>query len=252
MSVTSRTTTPIDGAAPRRWRHSLDGARDITPMVIGVLPLGLAIGVAISTSSIPALAGWAAGPLIFGGAAQLMAVQLLDAGAAPAVIIVSALLVNSRIVMYSAAIAPWFRTATLRQRLLVAAPLIDPLYLTCAARYERADLDQRGRLAYYAGAAVLLLASWMAIQAVAIAIGDSIPDAAGLHVAAPLAFAGMLAKATVARPAIAAASVAGLVAVTAAGMPYQSGITLAVVAGIGAGCVADQTRRRPPTPEARR
>ena len=117
MTITSP-TVPTYGAV-RRWRHSVAGARDITPMVIGVLPLGLAIGVAISTSSIPALAGWAAGPLIFGGAAQLMAVQLLDAGAAPAVIIVSALLVNSRIVMYSAAIAPWFRTATLRQRLLV-------------------------------------------------------------------------------------------------------------------------------------
>ena len=229
---------------PLRWRHSAAGARDITPMVIGVLPLGLAIGVAISTSSIPALAGWAAGPLIFGGAAQLMAVQLLDAGAAPAVIIVSALLVNSRIVMYSAAIAPWFRTATLRQRLLVAAPLIDPLYLTCAARYEHDDLDQRGRLAYYTGAAVLLLSSWMAIQAVAIAIGDSIPDAARLHVAAPLAFAGMLAKTTVARPAIAAAGVAGLVAVAAAGMPYQSGITLAVIAGIIVGWFADQRSER--------
>jgi predicted branched-subunit amino acid permease len=220
-------------------------------MVIGVLPLGLAIGVAISSSTMPALAGWAAGPLIFGGAAQLMAIQLLDAGAAPAVVIVSALLVNSRIVMYSAAIAPWFRTATLRQRLLVAAPLIDPLYLTCAARYERGDLDQRGRLAYYTGAAVLLLAAWMAIQALAIAIGDSIPDAAGLHVAAPLAFAGMLAKTSVARPAIAAAAAAGLVAVTAAGMPYQSGITLAVIAGIVAGCIAEQRPPQRATPEAR-
>ena len=250
MSITSPTTTPVHGAA-RGWRHSVDGARDITPMVIGVLPLGLAIGVAISTSAIPNWAGWAAGPLIFGGAAQLLAVQLLDADAAPAVIIVSALLVNSRIVMYSAAIAPWFRTATLRQRLLVAAPLIDPLYLTCAARYERGDLDQHGRLAYYTGAAVFLLASWMAIQALAIAIGDSIPGAAGLHLAAPLAFAGMLAKTTVARPAIAAASAAGLIAVTAAGMPYQSGITLAVVAGIVAGCVADRQARRLASPEAR-
>ena len=80
-------------------------------MVIGVLPLGLAIGAAIGTSSIPPLAGWLGGPLIFGGAAQLIAVQLLDAGAAPAVIVISALLVNARIVMYGAAIAPWFRGA---------------------------------------------------------------------------------------------------------------------------------------------
>jgi fructose-specific phosphotransferase system IIC component len=98
---------------------------------------------------------------------------------------------------------------------------------------------------------LLLLASWMAIQALAIVIGDSIPDAAGVHVAAPLAFAGMLAKATVARPAIAPAGVAGLVAVVAAGMPYQSGITLAVVAGIVAGSVADQRSQRIALPEGR-
>lgn len=250
MTITEPATRADDGAT-RPLRLSLAGARDITPMVIGVLPLGLAIGAATSTSSIPTWAGWAAGPLIFGGAAQLMAVRLLDAGAAPLVIIFSALLVNARVVMYSAAIAPWFRTASLRQRLLVAAPLIDPLYLTCAARYEHGDLDQRGRLAYYAGAAVLLLASWMGIQAVAIAIGESIPEAAGVHVAAPLAFAGMLAKATVGRPAIAAAGSAGLVAVVAAGMPYQSGITLAVVAGIIVGWIADERSPQLDPPEVR-
>jgi predicted branched-subunit amino acid permease len=220
-------------------------------MVMGVLPLGLAIGVAISASSIPPLAGWAAGPLIFGGAAQLTAIQLLDSGAAPAVVIVSALIINSRVVMYSAAIAPWFRTATLRQRLLVAVPLIDPLYLTCATRYEDGGLDQEGRLAYYTGAAALLLGAWMAIQGVAITIGDAIPEGAGLHIAAPLAFAGMLAKATVVRPAIVAASGAGLVAILAAGVPYQGGITLAVLAGTLAGWLADARALPPASSETR-
>jgi predicted branched-subunit amino acid permease len=220
-------------------------------MVMGVLPLGLAIGVAISASSIPPLAGWAAGPLIFGGAAQLTAIQLLDSGAAPAVVIVSALIVNSCVVMYSAAIAPWFRTATLRQRLLVAVPLIDPLYLNCATRYEDGGLDQEGRLAYYTGAAALLLGAWMAIQGVAITIGDAIPEGAGLHIAAPLAFAGMLAKATVVRPAIVAASGAGLVAILAAGVPYQGGITLAVLAGTLAGWLADARALPPASSETR-
>ena len=54
----------------------------------------------------------------------------------------------------------------------------------------------------------------------------------------------MLAKATVTRPAIAAAGSAGLVAAVAAGMPYQSGITLAVVAGIIAGWFADKRSER--------
>jgi len=235
--MTASLLTP--DAAPRspRWRDARAGARDITPMVISVLPLGLAIGAAIETSSIPPLAGWLGGPLIFGGAAQLTAVQLLDDGAAPLVIVLSALLVNARVVMYGAAIAPWFREASLRRRLLVAAPLIDPLYFACVARYERGDLDQRGRLAYYAGAASLLLVSWMAIQALAIATGGSLPDVVGLHVAAPLVFAGLLAKSTAGRPATAAVAAAALTATVGTGLPFQSAISLGVVAGIAAGLV---------------
>ena len=53
------------------------------------------------------------------------------------------------------------------------------------ARVERDDLDQRGRLAYYVGAGGLLLAAWMALQAVAIAAGNTLPDGVGLRLAAP-------------------------------------------------------------------
>jgi len=94
-------TAPITDMRPAgsaRWA-ALEGARDMTPMVIAVLPLAVAIGAVISTSSVSALTGWAAGPLIFAGAAQLVTIQLLDSGAAPAVIIVSALALNARVLM---------------------------------------------------------------------------------------------------------------------------------------------------------
>jgi hypothetical protein len=45
-------------------------------------------------------------------------------------------------------------------------------------------------VAYYAGAAGLLMVAWMAVQALAIAAGGSLPEVVGLHVAAPLVFAG--------------------------------------------------------------
>jgi predicted branched-subunit amino acid permease len=130
---------------------------------------------------------------------------MLATGSAPFVIVVSAVLVNARVVAYAAAIAPWFREASLRQRLLVAIPLTDPLYFTATARFERDDMDQPARLAYYVGAGGLLLASWMAIQALAIAAGSTLPDWVGLHLAAPLALGGLLAKVATGRPATAAA-----------------------------------------------
>lgn len=211
------------------------GVRDIAPLVVALAPLGLAIGAAISTSSVPSFTGWLSGPLIFGGAAQLLTVQMLDEGAAPAAVVASALLVNSRVLVYSASIAPWFRSASLGQRLAVAAPLIDPLFLRCTARFDQGDLDQRGRLAHYAGAATLMLVAWAAIQAFAIWIGTSLPASMRLEMVAPLAFTGLLANSTKGRPMLVAAAVAGGVAVIGTGLPYQSAIPVAVVAGLVAG-----------------
>lgn len=233
----------------RAWQHARQGCRDIIPMVIGVAPIAIAIGATISTSSVPALAGWAGGPLIVGGAAQLLTIQMLATGSAPFVIVVSALLVNARVVAYAAAIAPWFREASLRQRLLVAIPLTDPLYFTATARYERGDLDQSGRLAYYLGAGGLLLAAWMGLQAVAIAAGSTLPDWVGLHLAAPLALGGLLAKVATGPAATAAAVIAGSVAVAAVALPLQAGASVGVVAGITAGVLVTRRDARAKTAE---
>ena len=228
------------------WRHARQGGRDIIPMVIGVAPIARAIGATISTSPVPALAGWAGGPLIVGGAAQLLSIQMLARGSAPFVIVVSALLVNARVVAYAAAIAPWFREASLRQRLLVAIPLTDPLFFTATARFERDDLDQSGRLAYYVGAGGLLLAAWMALQGIAIAAGSTLPDWVGLRLAAPLALGGLLAKVATGPAATAAAAVAAGVAVATVALPLQSGASIGVIAGIAAGVVI--TRHSAPAP----
>jgi predicted branched-subunit amino acid permease len=244
----------ITSAPPRTdlGRHFTEGARDIAPLVVALLPLGLAIGAAISASSVPSIAGFLSGPLIFGGAAQVLTIQMLDDGSAPIAIVTAALLVNSRVLAYSASIAPWFRSASLGSRLAVAAPLIDPLFFRCTARFEHGDLDQRGRLAHYAGAATMLLGSWMAIQAVAIWIGTSVPPWMNLQMAAPLAFVGPLANSTRGRPMLVAAAVGGLVAVGGTGLPYQSAIPLAVVGGLVAGavCAANVTDMHPQEDES--
>lgn len=238
------TAATVAAAVTGRRRHLLAGARDILPLVVGVLPIGLAIGATIGTSdTVPALAGWSGGPVIVGGAAQLLTIRMLDAGAAPVAILVSALLVNARVVMYGAAIAPWFRETSWRRRLLVAFPLIDPTFLVSTARFERGDLDQSGRLAYYAGAATTLMVAWMGAQAVAIAAGGALPEAVGLHLAAPLAFAGLLVKSVSGRPALAAAGAAGLLTVVGTGLPYQVGLLLAVLGGIAVGVVVARRDR---------
>src|SRR5690606_26208895 len=103
---------------------ALEGARDMTPMVVGVVPFGFAIGATIAASSVDPAAGFASAAAILAGSAQLATVQMLDAATNPVVIVVSALLVNLRIILYSTSLAPWFAEEPLWRRLLLAIPVI--------------------------------------------------------------------------------------------------------------------------------
>jgi predicted branched-subunit amino acid permease len=211
-------------------------------MVIGVIPFALAIGAAVGASSLTRGEGVLSGPVILAGAAQLSVVQMLDAGAAPLVIVLSALMINARLLLYSASLAPWFRDEPLRHRLLLALPVIDQLHFTCTPRFERGDLDERGRRAYYVGAATWLAGAWFAAQAAAIVVGANVPDAVGLDVAAPLALVGLLAKSTVDRRSVLAAIVAAAVTTVAVVLPFHSAVLVGTLAGIAAGVRSDHRR----------
>jgi predicted branched-subunit amino acid permease len=237
-------TAAVEKTTAAARRLALEGARDITPMVIGVIPFALAIGASIGASSLTRSEGLASGPMILAGAAQLGAVEMLDQGAAPLVIILSAIMINARIILYSASLAPWFTDQPLHRRLLLAVPVIDQLHFTCSPRFARGDLDSRDRLAYYVGAAGWLLTAWVVTQASAILIGAQLPAALGLDVAAPLALVGLIAKSTNDRASIVAAMSSMVMAVVAVGLPLHSSILIATLFGITAGRVADVIRPR--------
>jgi predicted branched-subunit amino acid permease len=207
----------------------------MTPMVLGVVPFALAIGAAISASSMTSAQGLASAPVILAGSAQLAMVQMLDAGTAPLVVIASALVINARLLLYAAALAPWFSGQSLRRRLLLAMPVVDQMHFTCTPRFERGDLDASGRVAYYTGAASWLVLAWLGTQAAAITVGARLPESLGLDVAAPLAMAGLLAKALTSRATLLAGLVAGVVAVAAVGLPMHSSLLVAIIVGIAAG-----------------
>lgn len=252
-STILRRSTPTDATDPVVATATADrvsaraaareGLRDITPMVMGVAPFGLAIGATMATTSIPAEQGLFAAAAILAGAAQLTTVTMLDEGAAPLVVVLSALVVNARILLYSASLAPWFRDEPLRRRLLLAVPVIDQMHFTCVPRFQQGDLDRRQRRAYYGAAGLFLIFAFLSTQVLALAAGARLPEWTGIGVAAPLALTGLLAKATADRTATRAAVAAGVVAVAGAGLPFQSSILIAIAAGLVAGLARPGRRR---------
>lgn len=218
------------------------GARDMAPIAVGLVPFGLAIGSTIASSSVDPGPALASGPLTLAGAAQLATLQMLDAGTDPVVIVASALLINLRIMLYGATLAPWFVGVPRRRRLLLATTIIDQLYFLCIDRFHRGDLDVRGRAAYYAGAAGCLVSAWLGSQYAAAVLGAGLPAAVRLDMAAPLALAGLLARSAGSRPACAASAVAMVVIAAGAGLPMGSSMLVATVAGICAAVAIERIR----------
>jgi len=77
-----------------RRGDAVAGARAMLPWLLGVAPFGLVVGVSAARADIPTLAGVLTGPVIFAGSAQVATIELLDAGAAPLVVVGTALIIK--------------------------------------------------------------------------------------------------------------------------------------------------------------
>lgn len=211
---------------------------DATPIVLGYLPFGLIMGTTIARSPIHDAVGWASSPLMFAGASQLAAIELIDAGAGAVVVLATALVINLRHVMYSGGMAPWFRDAPGWFRVGAPYLLADPVYTMSALRFPELDGDRERRL-YYLGLGGTIFTGWMCMTVGGIVVGGALPEGLGLDLAVPLTFLALLVPAVEDRPTLVAALVGGAVAVVADGLPLHLGLLVGALAGIVAGVVAD-------------
>ena len=234
MTVTAR--------RPGRRSSTLGrGVRDGTGVVVAYVPFGTALGAALAQTGLPPGLAWSSSPLLFGGAAQLVAVQLL-AGGAPAVVVVAAsLVVNARMLLYSASLAPHARGWPRRWRWAGAYLLVDPVYALAVGRFGGDDGGggPADRLRYYLGAGVTLWAGWMALTGAGVLLGGLLPASLPLGLAAPLTFLVLLLPMLTGRAACAAAVAGGAVALLAQGLPLGLGLLCGAAAGVAAGVAVD-------------
>ena len=232
-ATTATATTPTATTATTN-RDLAAGARAMLPWLIGIIPYGLVIGVSTSQAGIPLFAGWLSGPLVFSGSAQVAIIGLLRSGALPVVAITAALVINLRLVLYSATMAPFWQDEPRHRQALFAYLLVDPSVAVGVEAYEHTDDRRRGHTQYLGGAIVLWV-SWLTAIAVGATAGASLPPALHLEFVVPLFLAGEVASRLNSRAVRHAAGAAALVAVIALHAPLQLGPLLAILAGIGAG-----------------
>ncbi|WP_435099107.1 AzlC family ABC transporter permease [Halorubrum sp. N11] len=213
------------------------GIRDVSPLLLGIVPFGLVAGIAAVDAGLGLTEAVGLSVIVFAGASQLAAIELIGKDAPLAVVVGTAVVINLRMVMYSASIAPHFADYGRRLRAVLAYVLTDQAYALSVAEFERNS--ERSRWRYYLGAAVTLWVVWQIATVVGVVVGASVPDAWGLTFAVPLVFLALLVPAMKDRPTTAAAVAGGTIAVVAAGLPLNLGLLAGAVSGIVVGLLTE-------------
>lgn len=210
----------------------------MAPLLVGIAPFALVVGVTMVSSGLTVVQALSMSVLVYGGASQLAAVDLLTRDAPFVIIAVTALAVNLRFAMLSASIAQYFRRLPTAWRWVVGVLLVDVLYALSVTAFERdPDIDRRW---YYLGAGMVLWVGWQAGTVVGVLLGASIPEGVPFEFVVPLVFIGLLVPALDDAPALAAAGVGGTTAVLGADLPLNAGLLVAAACGIGAGLLVDR------------
>jgi predicted branched-subunit amino acid permease len=217
-----------------------EAVRLAAPTMPGIAAWGLVTGMAMIKSGLTLWQALGMTFFVFAGSAQLASLPLIAASVPVWVVFATAMVVNLRFVIFSAALAPHFAHLHWYRRLWYAYFTADITIGLFPRRFPPSTFDQpAGKVGFYAGVSSLNWLTWQAGSVAGIFLAQQIPEHWNIGFAGTLALLAILVPLTFNAAALAGVIVAGLIAVAATALPYRLGLLLAVVGGMVAAMVAD-------------
>ena len=218
-----------------------DGARTMAPVVVGYVPFALLVGAHVATSADP-LVAWMGTSTIYGGAAQLAVLDVLAGGGSVVAAALTGLLLQARLAVYAAALAPDWRSASLPARILAAFTLTDAPWAVAQGQ-AGAGGDVASRRRFYLGAALTLWVAWPVLVTLGMVCGAVLVHLPVTDLVAPLLFGALVVPHV--RDRRGAATVLAATAATVATWQWSQGsaILAAVVVGATVAALGDRGRR---------
>jgi 4-azaleucine resistance transporter AzlC len=222
---------------------------DMLGIVASAAGFGVVFGLTARANGFSPIEAIAFSVIVFAGASQFLAAGMVGAGFGWPAIVILAGLVNSRHLLYAAALGPWLRDRPRRERALMAHVLTDESFALSLVHFRRLGFaDRRG---YWLAAIGGVFIPWNVATVVGVLGGQVIPDprVVGLDIVFPAAMAGLAVGLATGRREV-AAGVAGV------GIAVLVGLAVDPRAGVLAGGFLGPVvgllvpRRDPKVPEA--
>ena len=172
------------------FRIFLKGIIDVSPLMIPVVPFGLIFGVLSIDIGFSPLETMGMSIIIFGGASQIILLQLFSGGASSLVIISSVGAVNSRHLLYGAVVSEHLSDLKLIWKIIISYFLVDQAFAR-SNDYFKINKDNN-KYFHLVGGGITCWVIWQTTTFLGIVVGSFIPEKLGLSFAVPLTFLALL------------------------------------------------------------
>lgn len=220
-----------------------EGFRDFLPMSVGLIPWAVVTGIAMRSIGLSPLEAMGMNVLVFAGTAQLGTLPLIGSGAPLWLIFVTALVLNLRFIIFSAALAPAFRGNALARRLGASYLLIDGVFAVGSEKMLASE-DPQWRWGYFIAPSVYAWLLWQLFVLAGVLGAGVIPSDWSLEFMATIALMLIMLPMMLARPMLVAALAGGLGAVLLRDLPLRLGLFAGIAIGIAAGFFAEQWQQK--------
>jgi predicted branched-subunit amino acid permease len=159
------------------------------------------------------------------------------------IVVATALVVNLRFVMYSAALAPYFAKFSTPRKWLFSYLITDHGFALLTAKYKpdaAPDLIE----GYYGGVTFTMWTTWQLAVVLGILLGTKVPSSWSLDFTIPLVFLALVMPSLTSRAHWCAAGAASMMAIFTQSMPLKLGLIAAAVVGIVVGTLLDMRNEK--------
>jgi predicted branched-subunit amino acid permease len=166
------------------------GVADVSPLMIPVVPFGIIFGVLAIDLGLSPITIIAMSIIIFGGASQIIFLQLFSAGASSLIILSSVGAVNSRHLLYGAVLSEHMSGFKMTWKIIISYFLVDQAFAVTNS-YLKKSTD-KDKAFHSFGAGVTCWVIWQITTIIGIFLGSIIPEKLGLSFAVPLTFLALI------------------------------------------------------------
>ena len=208
------------------------GIVDVSPLMIPVVPFGIIFGVIGMELGLSAYMTFGMSVIIFGGASQIVLLQLFSGGASSLVAITSVGAVNSRHLLYGAVFSEYLSHLKLSWKVILSYVLIDQAFAV-SNTYFKKNKENEFKHYHLLGAGFTCWTVWQISTVLGIVLGSVIPEELGLSFTISLTFLALLINDFRKFKNIIVMLVSGIVATIGYNtIPFQAYIIVAALSGL--------------------